>query len=153
MFHFRFLCYLCLCSIALAGCALQEALPADETKESIDVPEDVDLLLEWKREGGIGGFCDRLLVTITGKAIAYNCQREELAELGQVQVAGEQFEWLLERQSQLQPFEYELSDPALADAMTIHLDFFGDGETIASEQERQQLIDFAGKLFSQVRQK
>ncbi len=49
----------------------------------------------------------------------------------------------------LAPFEVEWTDPATADAMTIHLVFTGQGTGEASDYEQGQIMDLAGELVLQ----
>jgi hypothetical protein len=101
--------------------------------------------LSWHREGGIAGFCDALTVFSTGEFQAATCDGHLLGvgrlrkePLAQLQI------WL----GQWTDFEWEHTDPATADAMTIRLHFYGTGAGAASEAGRATLLDWASQWFA-----
>jgi len=113
------------------------------------------LALDWHREGGIAGFCDGVTVYLTGDYYVSNCKTptptpaptpapslpqhldpDELAQL---------YTWY----DTLETFDYDHSDPATADAMTIRFTFAGRGKQPASEQDIQAINDFASSLLVQ----
>ena len=85
------------------------------------------LAFSWHREGGIAGFCDDIGVYLTGEAIVTSCQGSSLPELGRPRLDSQQLANLYAWVDSLAPFEIEWTDPATADAMTIHLVFAGQG--------------------------
>lgn len=108
------------------------------------------LAFAWHREGGIAGFCNDLTVYLTGWAYATSCagnnpqdigsQRLSTAELAQV------YTWV----DNLDAFEFEQTDPATTDAMTLRLIFYGAGEQAASDADRQAILEFAAQVYSRI---
>jgi hypothetical protein len=110
------------------------------------------LALAWHREGGIAGFCDDLTVYVTGIAYASSCAGEQPADLGQVRLDAEPLEEIYRWVDSLAPFEYEQTDPAVADAMTIRMVFSGAGEEPAPAEQIAEIENFAGLLYVEIEQ-
>jgi hypothetical protein len=108
------------------------------------------LLFTWHREGGIAGFCDDLTVYRTGLAIASSCKGEETEAVGEARLEGERlaraYEWL----DTYAPFEYEETDPAEADAMTVGMIFYGVGGEEAPDEVVQEMLLFASTLYHEL---
>lgn len=107
-------------------------------------------LLAWERQGGIAGFCDELVVYGAGDAHARTCANEDNRALGVGLLSGERLATLRRWVSEFQPFTFEHTDPATADAMTIGLTLYGAGQAEAGEAEVQAMQDFAAQLFAEL---
>jgi hypothetical protein len=107
------------------------------------------LAFSWHREGGIAGFCDDIGVYLTGEAVVTSCKSEEGQALGRVRLDSQQLADLYTWVDSLAPFEIEQTDPATADAMTIHLVFNGQGTAEASAHDQSGLIQLASELVLQ----
>lgn len=110
------------------------------------------LVLAWHREGGIAGFCDDLTVYVTGIAYASSCAGEAPEDLGRVRLNAEQLEQIFSWVDSLVPFEYEQTDPAAADAMTIRIVFSGAGAELATADQIAEIQNFAGLLYAEIEQ-
>jgi hypothetical protein len=139
---------LCCLVIALASCQLP-GVTVLETPTSARAGTD-DLILTWHREGGIAGFCDEVKVYGSGEALVSTCKGGETKELGRVQLSPGQMGQLRVWAETLRSFEFEHTDQAVADAMTIRLAFAGTGAAEASDADKQAMQDLAAQLFAQV---
>lgn len=121
---------LILLSLALAACWLAQGGRA--TPEGGDKGEELESLaggFEWRRVGGIAGFCD--VVTVRGEtAVIASCRREPAEVVGEVPLTADQSRQVADWVDSLRSFEEVQSDGAVADGMTITLTFtgLGDGE-------------------------
>ena len=111
------------------------------------------LALTWKREGGIAGFCDNLVIFLSGEASAYKCNAETDAKsdgLANLLSASEQkrfISWITE----FEPFTLDASDPrGVSDRMEIVLEFYGMGKGEPSEAEQQAITNWAQDLFQKL---
>jgi hypothetical protein len=110
------------------------------------------LVLAWHREGGIAGFCDDLIVYVTGIVYASSCAGEQPEDLGQIRLDDEQLERIFSWVYSLAPFEYEQTDQAVADAMTIRMVFSGADEEQATAEQIAEIQNFAGLLYAEIEQ-
>ncbi len=107
------------------------------------------VLLRWKREGGIAGFCDSMTVYLSGEVRVNSCKQGQVAEarLGDVLSKDEVAQlnaWL----EQYGTVEIDASDPkGVSDRMIVILTWNGAGseETLAQPDE-QELLSFAQDL-------
>jgi hypothetical protein len=121
-----------------------------ETREGQSDPA-AGPLLNWRREGGIAGFCDVLRVNVSGFAYAESCKGEEQMVIGLVFLSGEQLEQLYAWQEDLRPAELEQKDDAAADGMLVELIFIGNGLEEVSEQQLQSMLDLVNDLHNQIK--
>lgn len=103
----------------------------------------------WHREGGIAGFCDDLSLYITGMAVASSCKGNQPAGPEPIFLGAEDLEQFYEWVDGTKPFQLEQKDPATADAMTVTLEFEGQGEEEATEDVKQDLLDFTARVYQQ----
>lgn len=119
---------LILLSLALAGCWLVQGGRA--TPEGGDKGEELESLaggFEWRRVGGIAGFCD--VVTVRGEtAVVASCRREPAEVVGEVTLTADQSRQVAAWVDSLRSFEEVQSDGVVADGMTITLTFTGAGD-------------------------
>lgn len=106
------------------------------------------LVLSWRREGGLAGFCDDLQVYLSGKAFAGSCAGGQTAPTGERWLDAAELAQLYAWVDGLAPFERELQDPAEADAMSQRLSFSGRGEAQAGEGDFQELLEFASGVYA-----
>lgn len=114
------------------------------------LPSGSGVVYTWHREGGIAGFCDDVTVYADGRAEVASCAGDgkasetELTAAQQEQVSG----WA----SSLASFDKEQSDAATADAMTIRIDFTGQGTGQPTDADIQAMNGLASALVAQARQ-
>ncbi len=106
------------------------------------------LVLKWHREGGIAGFCDDLTIYVTGDVYASNCQGEEPVVLGRRRLSGELLAEFYSWVDSYGDFNYDFTDPGTADAMTMTLVFDGNGNREPTEEEIQQMLDIASRIYA-----
>ena len=123
------------------------------TSPTGDLIQPATLALTWTREGGIAGFCDQLVVFISGEVYASNCRsqpKETSGNFSELLSAAEQGRftaWYLKYGESI----VDQSDPAgVSDRMTITLEFFGEGTAKPTKTDQQALFDWATKLFQKL---
>ena len=109
-----------------------------------------EVAVTWTREGGIAGFCNELIIDVTGMMTAYSCEGMPYTEVAQQLLNPEPRQQLYDWLNTLQPFNYEQSDNAVADAMSITLSFNGHGDAAASDTEQSNIEAFAAQFYSQM---
>ena len=109
------------------------------------------VLMRWKREGGIAGFCDHVTVYLSGEVHRGSCKTDESVQervsniLSEAEIAKLE-DWIQEYGT----VNIDASDPkGVSDRMVVTLEFMGLGsqETISSANEKE-LLEFA-QLLSQ----
>jgi hypothetical protein len=107
------------------------------------------VLMKWKREGGIAGFCDFLTVYLSGEVHRSSCDSGELVEARLSDVlSNEEIAKLEDWVQENGTVSIDASDPkGVSDRMVVILEFMGVGsrETITAADE-QQLLAFAQSL-------
>ena len=109
------------------------------------------VLMRWKREGGIAGFCDVLTVYLSGEVHRSSCKSGEYVEervsniLSEVEIARLD-EWVQEYGT----VKIDASDPkGVSDRMVVTLEFMGLGDQVTiSPANEKELLEFA-QLLSQ----
>ena len=109
-----------------------------------------EVAVTWTREGGIAGFCNELIIDVTGMMTAYSCEGMPYTEVAQQLLNPEPRQQLYDWLNTRQPFDYEQSDSAVADAMSITLSFNGHGDAAASDTEQSNIEAFAAQFYSQM---
>lgn len=118
-----------------------------------DVIQPATLALTWTREGGIAGFCDRLVVFLSGEIYATNCKSQP------AEVAGTFAEFLSTREMtqfnawylKFGDVSLDVSDPVgVADGMMNTIAFYGDGKGKPSKVDQQSLFEWAQNLYSKL---
>jgi hypothetical protein len=111
------------------------------------------LALTWKREGGIAGFCDNLMVFLSGEVYAYKCGAQSDAKIdtfANLLSASErkQFNtWITE----FDQITLDVSDPkGVSDRMEVVLELHGVGSDKPSDAEQQALIAWAQDLYQKM---
>jgi uncharacterized protein YidB (DUF937 family) len=105
----------------------------------------------WKREGGIAGFCDNMIVFLSGEVYVSDCKGGGgMGTLTGLLSAGEreQFNtWL----SDLDQIELDASDPeGVSDRMVVTLNVYGRGSEQPSQQEEDAMLQWAQTLFQKM---
>lgn len=124
------------------------------TSEDGSRVQPASLVLVWKREGGIAGFCDILTVFRSGEVYSSNCSSQSEGAMGTLATlltATEQkqfHQWITEWGE----VKLDASDPkGVADGMVLTLDWFGTGSADPSESEQQELFTFAQDVYQELR--
>lgn len=107
------------------------------------------LALAWQREGGIAGFCDDVTVYLTGEALVSSCKGALAEQTAHIRLTSNQLQWLYSLVDNYQTFEFEHTDPATADAMTIRIVLAGKGQREVEEHERRAISDLAAEILAQ----
>lgn len=95
------------------------------------------------QEGGIAGVCYEELVYATGTVRLFSCAGEQLEEVGQTTLSAGELEQFYGWLDELGTFNLEQTDDAVADALLTQMVFGGRGEEEASEEQQQEILQFA----------
>jgi hypothetical protein len=106
------------------------------------------LAFAWHREGSIAGFCDDLTTYVTGQLFASTCKGQTPKTFTARRMTSEELEKIYAWVDEYSAFEYDHTDAASADAMTIRLVFSGAGTVPADEATQQAVLDFAAELYT-----
>jgi hypothetical protein len=106
------------------------------------------LALAWHREGGSAGFCDDLVVYVTGEVFASSCKVEQPQDLGYWRLTTGQLEQLYAWIDEWKGFELSETDSATVDALTVCVTFSGAGITEASEADKRALQEWVAQLVT-----
>jgi len=115
--------------------------------------QPASLALTWKREGGIAGFCDSLIIFRSGEISGNQCQSQPGNATGSF--AGlltsdeiDQFDaWL----TKLGSTSIDASNPVgVSDRMVVTLEFYGHGKGSPSDAEKQDLLSWAQTVFQKL---
>ena len=108
------------------------------------------VLMTWTREGGIAGFCDHLMVYLSGEVQKTSCKADQVTEerwnsvLSKTEIT-KLNEWV----ESYGHVNIDASDPqGVADRMVVTLEFSGLGtrQTVSAGNE-QELLEFAQSLY------
>ena len=109
--------------------------------------------LAWKREGGIAGFCDTLMVFRSGEVFTNSCNAQADGKMGTLanllsSAERSQFNnWL----AAFGETDLDASDPkGVADRMVVTLEIFGIGSGEPAATEQQELFSFAQDLYQEL---
>ncbi len=102
-------------------------------------------ILVWHRSGGIAGFCDDLTISADGSYRISSCaSASETPRNGQL--SDDQLKQLNNWLATLAPINYQHTDPATADAMTVTLSLASKGITPADETTLRAIFDFVSDI-------
>ncbi len=110
------------------------------------LPRGQQVVISYHREGGIAGFCDDVIIYITGKAKITSCKFNK--ETG-ITLTAAQMATVSQWQKAFKGFDYEHTDPATADAMTVTLQFTGNGQAQPSDADIQTMLSFLSSIAVQ----
>ena len=107
--------------------------------------------LVWKREGGIAGFCDTLVVFRSGEVLTSSCKGEGKMSTFADLLTSEKIQQFNDWTTTLGEVKLDASDPkGIADQMIITLEFFGMSTKEPTESEQQALFEFAQDLYQEL---
>lgn len=81
----------------------------------------------WRRVGGIAGFCNVVSLAGDGTGTVQSCLTEPPQTIGEVSLTPDMTAKLTNWIDRYASFEYKESDPAVADGMTVVIEFTGRG--------------------------
>jgi hypothetical protein len=113
------------------------------------------LLMTWKREGGIAGFCDSLTVFLSGEIYANQCKFQPNGTMGTFanHLSQEEREQLDAWIQELGTVKLDETDPeGVSDRMEVVLEFFGQGNSSLSKSDEQAIVLWAQNVFQKLYQ-
>jgi hypothetical protein len=120
------------------------------TNEDATQIRPATVLMTWTREGGFAGFCDHLIVYLSGEVYKNSCKRDQPVEDRLTTVLSEaEIVKLSEWVETYGDVAIDASDPqGVSDRMVVTLEFAGLGarETVSAADE-QELLEFAQSLY------
>jgi len=111
----------------------------------------VDRAFVWRREGGIAGFCDEIVVSRVGFATAWNCRETPARAVATLSLSAAELKQFYQWLDGLGPCEWTHDgDGATADALSISLKLEGQGAKALSDLERESMLTFAHQLVRRI---
>jgi hypothetical protein len=115
--------------------------------------QPADLVLTWKREGGIAGFCDTLMVFRSGEIVGSQCKSQPVSVDGTFAST-----LTAEERAQLDAWVQEVgtvavdaSDPdGVSDRMVVTVNFTGEGQGSLTPADEQDLVLWAQAVFQKL---
>ncbi len=112
--------------------------------------QPASMLISWKRDGGIAGFCDEMTIYLSGEIHASSCNQTKDTSMKDLFTASDQLQldnWSAKFGNVL----VDLSDPkGAADAMTRTMTFNGNGTGQPSQADQQALYNWAQMIFQKL---
>ena len=139
------LSFFLIIALLLAACAPVAPTEAVPPQASPTATTEISVLI-WNRSGGFAGFCDEVIVHESGSAEVANCKVEAQTRIQLTETQRAQLDGWLET---LAVIDYEHTDPATADAMTVSLFLAGGGAQQADEEAIGLISQFASDLAAQ----
>lgn len=134
--------------VALTACALG----ADEGDKGDALDEGAESLgggYIFRRQGGIAGFCDVVELSAEGGASVSSCASDPPRLVAQVRLSTAQASLIADWVAHFGPFTREQGDPATADAMTLSVEFDGQGDAQPDEGDVAAMMDLAQQVLLQ----
>lgn len=107
------------------------------------------MIFAWHQEGGIAGLCSDVTLYTTGWYYVTNCQGGQPEDLGHFRLNAQQLAAVYDWVDRYQGFEYEHTDPAVADAMSTRMVFSGNGQETITAEQQQVILALAAQLFGE----
>ena len=114
------------------------------------------LAMVWKREGGIAGFCDTLVVFRSGEVLTGKCDSPDDGKTGTFSglLTSREIQQFRDWTTELGEAQLDASDPkGVADRMVVTLEFYGSGTEKPTESQQQAMFEFAQDIYQEVSQK
>jgi hypothetical protein len=114
------------------------------------------LAMVWKREGGIAGFCDTMVVFRSGEVLTSQCDLRGEGKMGTFAglLTSREIQQFSNWTAEFGEAKLDASDPkGVADRMVVTLEFYGSGTEEPTESEQQALFKFAQDLYQELAQK
>jgi hypothetical protein len=126
------------CSLLFA-CGSSPAAPQDDQPDSA-------VVLSWNRDGGFAGFCDELKVTAAGNVTASSCRTPGSRSR---RLPSDELTRLNDWRKRFGSVSITSGDSGSADGMTLKLTLTGGGRDEPSAAQRQELLEWAQRIFSE----
>lgn len=100
----------------------------------------------WQREGGLGGFCDKVVVYLTGRMTASDCKGYDV----EGQLTASQLDQLYAWVDGLSTNDYTRTFPPETGGLELALALNGNGQKQAEEETIQAIFEFAATLYTEL---
>ena len=100
----------------------------------------------WHREGGVGGFCDDVVVYLTGWVRASDCKSYDV----QGYLTASQLDQLYAWVDGLTTIDYTQTYPASTDGLKMTLALAGNGQNQAEDEMIGDIFEFAATLYTEL---
>ena len=130
---------------ALTSCAMG----ADEGDKGGDLESAATGGYTFRREGGIAGFCDVVELSAEGAASVSSCASDPPRPVAQVRLSSAQASLIADWVAHFGSFSREQTDPATADAMTLSVEFDGQGDAQPDEGDVAAMFDLAQQVLAE----
>jgi hypothetical protein len=114
------------------------------------------LAMVWRREGGIAGFCDTMVIFRSGEVFTSKCDAPDDGKMGTFAglLTSTEIQKFRDWTTALGEARLDASDPkGVADRMVVTLEFYGSGTEEPAESQQQALFEFAQDIYQELSQK
>lgn len=124
-----------LASILIIALVLAVIAVSCSLRQTVDGTEGSGggFVMRWHREGGIAGFCNDVTIYASGMATVASCRTQPATIVAEVSLTAEEQRQIDAWQTALGSWTREQSDEAIADQMTIVIEFAGAGSGLPNE--------------------
>jgi len=107
-----------------------------------------EIVLTWRRDGGIAGLCDQMQVSASGDVQIQSC-RPKAEKAGKL--SSDDLARLNGWRKSLGSVVIEFKDGGLIDAMTSKVTLKGTGSGQPADAQRQEILEWAQRLYSRIK--
>jgi hypothetical protein len=111
----------------------------------------IGTVIGWHREGGIAGFCDDVVVTVTGEAYVTTCKGGSPQAIGMLWLTSEQAQQVFDWADRFKTFEITHEGAVNPDELVIRMVFAGTGTEEATDADKQAISAFMQALLDQAK--
>lgn len=108
---------------------------------------DWGLALTYRRQGGFAGFCDEMKIHLDGSVLLSSCKNVDM----DYRLDAEQLEQLYAWFDNLEAIEYDYTDAAVTDALSIALTMPAQGNKEVDQTVTDEILAFCAALIQQTR--
>jgi len=100
----------------------------------------------WSRIGGIAGFCDKMTIFLPDGVYVNSCKGSAISGT----LSKSELEQLMNWVKAYAGLDVTRSDNAVADSMTVSIDFDGQGSGQPDAATQQQMFDLMGNIYARI---
>lgn len=108
---------------------------------------DWGLALTYRRQGGFAGFCDEMKIYLDGSVLLSSCKDVDVDYRLDVEQLEQFYAWY----DNLQAIEYDYTDAAVTDALSIAFTMLAQGDNVVDQTVIDEILAFCAGLIQQAR--
>lgn len=120
-----------------------------EADQGLGFPK-TDRALQWSREGGSAGFCDKVIIGRAGSATAWSCRSGEDRLVARLALTNEHLGQLFAWLDRFERVVIDASDTVRTEAVTLTIELDGTGLDTVSEADREAIIAYINAVVREL---